>query len=59
MLLQVYHLFLCLKIKYGRQDIDEKKICLDLNKCLLTEKELNTHKWEVGYDDKWPVEKMI
>ena len=47
------------EIVFIGQDIDEKQICLDLNKCLLTEKELNTHKWEVGYDDKWPVEKMI
>jgi len=47
------------EIVFIGQDIDEKQICLDLNKCLLTEKELNTHKWEIGYDDKWPVEKMI
>ena len=47
------------EIVFIGQDIDKKQICLDLNKCLLTEKELNTHKWEVGYDDKWPVEKMI
>ena len=47
------------EIVFIGQDIDEKQICLDLNKCLLTEKELNTQKWEVGYDDKWPVENMI
>ena len=47
------------EIVFIGQDIDEKQICLDLNKCLLTEKELSTHKWKVGYDDKWPVEKMI
>lgn len=39
------------------QDMNEKKIRADLNKCLSTQAELTTKKWEEGYQDEWPVQR--
>jgi len=36
-------------------EIDNKKIKSELEECLLTEKELKTNNWKVGYKDDWPV----
>lgn len=43
------------EIVFIGQDMDEKQIRSDLNFCLLTDEELATQKWEMGYDDEWPV----
>ena len=36
------------------QDMDEKLIRAQLDYCLSTEDEMNTKKWEEGFEDPWP-----
>ncbi|MEW7281305.1 GTP-binding protein [Aquimarina sp. 2201CG1-2-11] len=38
--------------------MDEKQIIEELNACLLNDKELVGQKWEEGYNDEWPVERV-
>ena len=43
------------EIVFIGQEMDEALIRSLLDKCLATEKELETGKWEAGYEDEWPV----
>jgi len=45
------------EIVFIGQDMDEEKIRAQLDKCLSTETELSTKKWQEGYLDDWPVER--
>ena len=40
------------------QDMNESKIKMDLDECLITEDELDLGNWKMGYDDNWPVERV-
>ena len=40
------------------QDMDEKLIRAQLDYCLSTEDEMNTKKWEEGFEDPWPVQRI-
>ncbi|MEL6660083.1 MAG: GTP-binding protein [Bacteroidota bacterium] len=37
------------------QDMDKEAIIRDLDRCLATDKEIQTEKWKEGYEDDWPV----
>jgi len=39
------------------QDMDKDEIIANLEKCIATDQELLTNKWEQGYKDEWPVER--
>jgi len=43
------------EIVFIGQDMDEKQIRSDLEKCLATNEELQTQRWKEGYSDAWPV----
>lgn len=45
------------EIVFIGQDMNQSQITSDLDNCLATDKELNTQKWQEGYDDEWPVER--
>lgn len=38
--------------------MDEALIRSELDACLVTDEELATQKWETGYDDEWPVQRV-
>ena len=40
------------------QDMDRDKIISELNLCIASDEELNTKKWEKGYEDEWPVHRV-
>jgi len=46
------------EIVFIGQNLDEKQIRADLTLCLSTYEELTTEKWETGYDDHWPIERV-
>jgi len=46
------------EIVFIGQNLDEKQIREDLTLCLSTYEELTTEKWETGYDDHWPIERV-
>lgn len=46
------------EIVFIGQDMDEKLITAQLDACLATDEELATKKWEKGYQDAWPVQRM-
>ncbi|MGK0363524.1 MAG: G3E family GTPase [Saprospiraceae bacterium] len=46
------------EIVFIGQDMDEEQIRLQLNACLATNEELSTQKWEEGYVDEWPVQRV-
>ncbi len=46
------------EIVFIGQNLDEKQIRADLSGCLSTAEELTTEKWEAGYDDHWPIERV-
>ncbi|MEO1011053.1 MAG: GTP-binding protein [Bacteroidota bacterium] len=39
------------------QDMKEEQIVSELDACLATDEELAGKMWQMGYDDKWPVER--
>lgn len=41
------------------QDMDESRIRKGLEACLATDEELATRKWEKGYADEWPVQRVV
>ena len=43
------------EIVFIGQDMNEVQIRKDLDECLATDKELETHKWQEGYQDEWSV----
>ena len=45
------------KIDQGEIFLDEKLIKSLLDNCLSTNHEIDTGKWESGYEDNWPVER--
>lgn len=47
------------EIVFIGQDMDEKQIKLDLDNCLLNNSELEKEIWKKGYNDKWPVQRII
>ena len=47
------------EIVFIGQDMDEEQIISDLDDCLLSNEELETEKWKNGYDDNWPVQRII
>lgn len=46
------------EIVFIGQDMDEERIRAELDVCLATEEELATQKWQEGYKDEWPVQKV-
>ena len=46
------------EIVFIGQDLDEKLIRSLLDNCLSTTLEIGTKKWESGYEDSWPVERV-
>ena len=46
------------EIVFIGQDMDEALIRSELDDCLATDEELATKKWEEGYDDEWPVQRV-
>ena len=46
------------EIVFIGQDLDEKLIRSLLDNCLSTNQEIGTGKWESGYEDSWPVERV-
>ena len=45
------------EIVFIGQDMDISGIQAELDKCLATDTELATAKWQSGYDDTWPVQR--
>lgn len=45
------------EIVFIGQDMDEQAIRAQLDACLSTDDELETHRWKQGYEDDWPVER--
>ena len=46
------------EIVFIGKDMDEELITKELNLCLSNEHELENKNWEIGYQDKWPVERI-
>ena len=46
------------EIVFIGQDLNEKLIRSLLDNCLSTNQEIGTGKWESGYEDSWPVERV-
>jgi len=46
------------EIVFIGQDMNEEQIRSDLNACLATTEELATQKWEKGYADEWPIQRV-
>jgi len=46
------------EIVFIGQDMNEAQIKSELNACIATEEELATQKWEKGYNDEWPVQRV-
>ncbi|GAA3603361.1 GTP-binding protein [Flavivirga amylovorans] len=46
------------EIVFIAQNMDEALIRSHLDTCLVTNEELATQKWEEGYEDDWPVERV-
>ena len=46
------------EIVFIGQDLNEKLIRSLLDNCLSTNQEIVTGKWESGYEDSWPVERV-
>tara|TARA_Y100000996_G_scaffold357501_1_gene298760 strand:+ start:836 stop:2047 length:1212 start_codon:yes stop_codon:yes gene_type:complete len=46
------------EIVFIGKDMNESKIKMDLDECLITEDELDLGNWKMGYDDNWPVERV-
>lgn len=46
------------EIVFIGQDMDQKQIESELDRCLATNEELATKKWINGYNDEWPVQRM-
>jgi len=47
------------EIVFIGQEMDEKQIILDLDNCLLNDEALEKEKWKQGYDDNWPVQRIV
>ena len=47
------------EIVFIGQNMNKNLICSHLEQCLLNKEELKTKKWERGYDDNWPVERVV
>ena len=47
------------EIVFIGQDMNEVLIRSELEACLATDQELATQKWENGYDDEWPVQRVF
>ena len=45
------------EIVFIGQNLDEQLIKSHLDGCLSTDKELESKKWEKGYEDDWPIER--
>lgn len=46
------------EIVFIGQDMDEAQIRKELDACLATPEEIATMKWQNGYEDKWPVQRV-
>jgi G3E family GTPase len=46
------------EIVFIGQNMDQQLIAQSLNACLATDEELSTKKWQSGYDDEWPVQRV-
>lgn len=46
-----------IEIVFIGKDIDEAQIKQELDACLSTAEELETHLWKEGYEDDWPVQR--
>ena len=46
------------EIVFIGQNLDEKLIRKNLDTCLSTHEELATQKWETGYKDNWPIQRI-
>ena len=46
------------EIVFIGQNLDERLIRTNLDACLSTHEELGTQKWERGYEDNWPIQRM-
>lgn len=46
------------EIVFIGQNLDEREIRTNLDACLSTHKELAAQKWETGYEDNWPIQRM-
>lgn len=46
------------EIVFIGQDMDEEKIISELEDCIATDEELDTKRWEKGYIDEWPVQRV-
>ena len=47
------------EIVFIGQEMDEKQIISDLDNCLLSDEGLEKEKWKQGYDDNWPVQRIV
>ena len=47
------------EIVFIGQNMNKNLICSHLEQCLSSKEELKTKKWEKGYDDNWPVERVV
>ncbi|MAZ54431.1 MAG: GTP-binding protein [Flavobacteriales bacterium] len=47
------------EIVFIGQEMDEKQIKSDLDNCLLSDEEIEKEKWRKGFDDNWPVQRII
>ena len=47
------------EIVFIGQEMDEKQIKLDLDNCLLSDEEIEKEKWKNGFEDNWPVQRII
>ena len=46
------------EIVFIGQNMDEEKIRLELESCLMTEEEMKGKDWKTGYEDEWPVQRI-
>ena len=46
------------EIVFIGQNMDEEKIRLELESCLMTEGEMKGKDWKTGYEDEWPVQRI-
>ena len=47
------------EIVFIGQNMNKNLICSHLEQFLSSKEELKTKKWEKGYDDNWPVERVV